>query len=180
MIKLAQDEKILFIARKHWFVFVKEAVALFFLLCAPFLIILVLKLLNTKYDIKIHGDVVVLFIFLSSVFLLFIWVSIFVIWTDYCLDILIVTNMRIVEVEQKGFFSRELSTFRLENVQDITAESNGMIQTFLGFGTIHVQTAGEDRDFIMRGVPKPFELKNFISQLQDTSLEESKIVKIAQ
>lgn len=180
MIKLVQDEKILFIARKHWFVFVKEALVLFFLLCAPFLIILVFKFLNIKYDIKIHGDVMILFVFLSSIFLLFIWVSVFIVWTDYCLDILIITNMRIVEVEQKGFFSRELSTFRLENIQDITAESNGIIQTFLEFGIIHIQTAGEDRDFIMHGVSKPFELKNFISQLQDTAAEEPMIVKIAQ
>jgi len=180
MIKLAKDEKILFIARKHWFVFVKETIVLFFFLCVPLLIIFAFKFLNTKYDIKIHGDVITLFIFLSSIFLLFIWVSIFIVWTDYCLDILIITNIRIVEVEQKGFFSRELSTFRLEHIQDVTAEMNGIIQTFLTFGTIHIQTAGEDREFLMRGVSKPFELKNFISKLYDTVLDKPTIVKISQ
>lgn len=179
MIKLTKNETILLTVRKHWFVLVGETIFLLFLLCLPLLVVLAFKILDTDHIIKISGSITALFIFASSVFLLFLWTSFFMIWTDYYLDILIVTNRHIIDVEQKGLFSRELSTFRLDKIQDVTAETNGVIQTFLSFGTIHIQTAGEDQDFVVRGIPNPFEIKHLISKQQNTAVERLRTVNLS-
>lgn len=180
MIKLAEDEEVILVVRKHWFILARETFFLLFLLLLPGLIALVGEILSIEYTFEISGNIINLFFILSSIFFLFVWTMFFIIWTDYYLDILILTNKRIIDVEQKGLFSRELSTFRLDKIQDATAEINGVIQTFLSFGTIIIQTAGEDKDFIVRGIPKPFEVKNYISKQQDLFMEELQTVNISQ
>jgi len=180
MIKLAEDEEVIRVIRKHWFVLVRETFFLLFLLFLPGVIALAGKILSIEYTFEISGNIVNLFVILSSIFFLFVWMTFFIIWTDYYLDILILTNKRIIDVEQRGLFSRELSTFRLDKIQDATAETNGIIETFLSFGTINIQTAGEDKDFIIRGIPKPFEVKNNISRQQDLFMEELQTVNLSQ
>ncbi|MCK5590704.1 MAG: PH domain-containing protein [Candidatus Pacebacteria bacterium] len=179
MIRLAKDEKIISITRKHWFILIKETLFVFLLLLLPFFIALAGKILSIEYTFEISGSTITLFVIASSIFLLLIWMMFFMIWTDYYLDILILTNKHVIDVEQKGLFSRELSAFRLDKIQDVTAESNGMIQTFLSFGTIHIQTAGEDQDFIVRGIPKPFEVKHNMSKQQDLLMDQLRTVNIS-
>ena len=177
MIRLEKDEKILFIIRKHWFVFFVDIISVALLLLIP--VTMIASLHYLKQFIDISGNDVALVATASSVVLLFIWTSIFIIWTDYYLDILILTNKHIIDVEQKGLFSRELSMFRLDKIQDITSEVNGLIPTLLKFGTIHIQTAGDDREFLVRGMPKPFEVRHRISKQQSFALKESRVVDIS-
>lgn len=180
MIKLEKDEKILLTIRKHWFILLTEAFFLIFLVLLPLLLYILFQFIGIKAFIHIGGNITALFIFISSIWLLFVWIAFFTIWTDYYLDILIITNKQIIDIEQKGLFSRELSTFRLDRIQDVTAEVDGIIQTFFDFGTIHVQTAGEDREFIVFGVPAPIKVKHFISKQHDRAIEKKKTVHISE
>lgn len=177
MIRLEEGEKILYTVRKHWFVFLAD------ILSVGILILLACGLIGLLYYIStVHvlpGSIVALILFGSSLILLLLWLAAFIIWTDYYLDILILTNKHIIDVEQKGLFSRELSTFRLDKIQDVTTEVNGIIPTFLKFGTIHIQTAGEDRDFLIKGVPKPFDVRHIISTQQGELEEEGRIVHLS-
>lgn len=180
MITLDKDEKILLKVRKHWIVLVGEATFLILPVIMPFLIVGLLEFLDVARVFTFTGDGTALVIFISSLWLLFVWVIFFMIWTDYYLDILIVTNKHVIDVEQRGLFTRELSTFRLDRIQDVTAEMDGIIQTVFNYGVIHIQTAGEGREFIMHGVPSPFQIKNFISEHHDVSIEKLRTVHLSQ
>jgi hypothetical protein len=92
----------------------------------------------------------------------------FIIWIDYYFDVWIVTNERIVNIEQKGLFSRGISELELENIQDITVEVLGIIPTFLNYGNLYVQTAAEKERFIFKHVPDPYAIKDLIMNLQKT------------
>ena len=177
MIRLEKDEKILFTIRKHWFVFFVDIISVALLLLIPIAMIFGIHYLKQFMDIS--GNNIALVAIVTSVILLFVWVSIFIMWTDYYLDILILTNKHIIDVEQKGLFSRELSMFRLDKIQDVTSEVDGLIPTLLKFGTIHIQTAGDDKDFLIRGIPSPFDVRHKISKQQSASLKESRIVDIS-
>jgi uncharacterized membrane protein YdbT with pleckstrin-like domain len=83
-------------------------------------------------------------------------------WTDYYLDVWIVTNRRVIDVEQRGLFSREIATMQLSKIQDITTEVKGFLPTLIGFGDVHVQTAGLEREFVIRGVPHPHKTREMI------------------
>jgi len=162
MIKLHKDEKIILEARKHWFILFAEALFLAFLLVLPIVVAIGANILNASKFITVVGDSTFLFIILTAAWLLFIWITFFVIWTNYYLDILVVTNKRIIDIDQGGLFSREVSTSMLENLEDITIEVHGIIATLLDFGNIHLQTAAESREFVVEGIPNPVKVKGLI------------------
>ena len=96
----------------------------------------------------------------------------FLIWIDYYFDVWIVTERRIINIEQKGLFSRVVSELELEKIQDITTDVKGVIPTFLNFGDLHVQTAAEKERFLFRDIPDPYDVKNLIMNLQKKSESE--------
>lgn len=104
-----------------------------------------------------------------SLWLLILWTFFFIEWTDYYLDIWIITNKRIIDVEQKGFFHREVTSFNYNQIQDITVETHGLLETFLKFGTLHIQTAGHNRNIIIKDAHYPEEARSLILGLQQKS-----------
>jgi hypothetical protein len=78
----------------------------------------------------------------------------------------IITNRHIVDIDQIGLFNLDISTLRLEEIQDISARVNGVFQTALNYGTVIIQTAGERENFVLDYVPKPHELEDYIIDLR--------------
>jgi uncharacterized membrane protein YdbT with pleckstrin-like domain len=101
---------------------------------------------------------------LYPLWIMIVWSHFFVSLTFYFMRYLLITNERIIEVEQKGFFDREVSSFRLENIQDITVDVQGVLASLLDYGDILIQTASKDRNFVIRNAPHPEALKLLISQ----------------
>ena len=101
----------------------------------------------------------------GSAYFLISWLFAFLEFTDYYLDIWIVTNERIINIEQKGLFTRVASELHLSAVEDTTSEVKGMIHTFLDYGNVHIQTAGERTRFVFKNVPHPERVKEKIVKL---------------
>ena len=108
-----------------------------------------------------------LVLFGESLATLFIWNFFFILWLDYYLDAWIVTTERIINIEQRGFFSRDISELKLTKIQDVTSEIIGVIPTLLNYGNIYVQTAGETERFTFYQIPNPNYVKNIIVELQE-------------
>lgn len=172
MIELHENEEVRLVVRKHWFVLVMKLLSLVLMFFLPLILFVALRFfINAaggaeEYSLlgALGGSLTV---FLLLLWMFFIWIWGFVIWTDFYLDVWIITSKRIFDIEQIGFFQREVSILRMDRVQDITTNVRGIFPTFFNFGEIHVQTAGSDREFIMRGAPAPTTLKQLVSSLQD-------------
>jgi uncharacterized membrane protein YdbT with pleckstrin-like domain len=162
MITLDKDEHIVIEIRKHWFVFAAESSTLLILALVPLIIPALVNSFNINIIVN-GGHIVALFIFLYSLWLFVLWILAFIFWTDYYLDIWLVTNKKILDVEQDGLFNREVSILHLDKVQDITSEVNGVFATFINYGNIHVQTAGQQREFIIRNAPDAHETRRKIN-----------------
>jgi hypothetical protein len=97
----------------------------------------------------------------------------YMIWTHYYLDLWIVTDRRLIVIDQVHFFNRTISSFRLERLQDMTVSIEGILHTFLNFGTIRAQTAGAgETAFVMKGLPEPREVLSIIQKATDERLKE--------
>src|SRR3989344_712138 len=107
MIDLDPNEKIILKVRKHKLAFVFETLFLSLFIILPPVLFWVSG--NTAV---IRGNDFALFTAIYSGILLIGWIIFFIIWTNYYLDVLIVTEKRIIHVEQKGFFNREAATLR--------------------------------------------------------------------
>lgn len=178
MITLDHDEKIILEIRKHWFVLLAQSLPLVFLIFFPFIVKIVLNIVGLA-DIVIFGKhAEALITIITALWMWFIWVAFFILWTNYYLDILILTDKRIIEIDQRALFSREMSTFRLDRIQDVTVDVNGIIPTFFNFGDIHIQTAGEVPEISVKSIPAPHKVREIVSRAQDEAIEKSHVVKV--
>ena len=169
MLHLQEGEHIDIKARKHWFMLFRDSAGIFIVYLLPFI---GWKFLVNQSGVSLPPIDNSLLIFLSSLWTLIIWAKFFSIWTDYYLDIWIVTDSRIVNIDQKGLFHREVSTLRMERIQDVTYEAKGIVATVLGFGDVHVQTAGESEEFLIKGIANPERVKRKILGHIDTKTNQ--------
>lgn len=160
-INLNSNEKILLIRRRHWYFLVYGIFVFVFLSLIP----LLLYSISFFFEINLDQAVSKYFWGFSFLYLFALMSLAYKAWIDFYLDVWIVTNERVFDIEQKGLFSREVSIFNLSNVQDVSVEMHGPVATFLDFGEVHVQTAGETREFVFHQVAKPYEVQKIIIDL---------------
>jgi uncharacterized membrane protein YdbT with pleckstrin-like domain len=176
MMHLRENETVELIIRKHWFVVAKEVVIFIILLIVPIIVLIFLPPLLTQFNAD-ENIINPLINFFLSLYVLIPLAYLFLMWMDYYLDMWIITNERIVDIEQKGLFNREISEIPLHRVQDVTIHVNGIIETLLRFGTIKIQTAGE-RDFEIRFVPNLYKAKDIILQYIKTAHQNERAFKM--
>jgi len=97
-----------------------------------------------------------------GIWLLVWWTGAWSAFTRYFLNAWILTNQRIVDIKQNGYFNREVSSLFLSRVQDVTTNVTGVLSSLFGIGDINVQSAGAVEKFIMRGIPRPEQLRDII------------------
>lgn len=166
------DEVIKTVIRKDLFILFKKIVLMLFLLIIPFALF---YLIISIHENILEGDVSYPLIVLSaSAYYLFVWVFFFFNFVDYYLDVWVITNKRIIDIEQKGFFSRVISEQKIINVQDVTSETLGIIPTLLRYGEVHVQTAGAKARFVFEEVPNPDSVRDMIIKLAGEEKEREK------
>lgn len=108
----------------------------------------------------------------GSAYLLFILGLLLYGFVDHYLDVYIITNERIVDIKQTGFFRREIAELHLREVQDVSARVNGFLPTMFHYGDIFIQTAGERENFIFYAVPHPYRVSKKIADLHQAQLEK--------
>ncbi|MEK7122094.1 MAG: PH domain-containing protein [Patescibacteria group bacterium] len=153
MFHLKPEEKIILSIHRHWLVIAVKmtAIAIMLFIAVVFLIVAIGYL----------QEYLMLAIFILTVYILIVLLVAFIFWVDFYLDLWIVTNERIIDIEQKGLFRREISEFMLSRVQDVSVEIPNFFATIFKFGNITVQTAGL-QSFTAKDIPHPEQAKNII------------------
>jgi hypothetical protein len=77
---------------------------------------------------------------------------------------IILTDQSLVAVVQQALFARKISRLSMSNVEDVTAEQKGILQSVFNFGTLTIQTAGQEDNFIFPFCPKPNDVADEILQ----------------
>lgn len=113
-----------------------------------------------------------LYILGASLFFMFGCLFAFQLFVEYWLDVFIVTDKRILDIDQHGLFSRTVSELRLYRTQDVTAEVKGILHTLLDYGDVYVQTAGEMERFRFEEVPHPNHVAKLILELAEADRRE--------
>jgi len=166
------NENVIIFLRRHWFIFLMRLLLVIIAIIGLAAIYYFFTLLVSNMQ---EGDYFNLLLFGESLGTLFIWNLFFILWLDFYLDAWIVTDERIININQKGFFNRDISELKLTKIQDVTSEIVGVIPTLLNYGNIYVQTAGEKERFVFYQIPDPNGIKNKIIQLQEKErLEEDR------
>lgn len=169
-----EDENIVLVIRRHKIILLTYAFYIILMVAIP--PIFYFSIIPGAFSGFFYEPYDRVFMLLSIIFYGFVWIIAFTIWLDYYFDIWILTDQRIIDVEQVGLFSRVVSEVDLEKIQDVTSEVHGILSTIFGFGDIHVQTAAEEKRFAMKSVPHPVITRREIIKLYRKAKEKEKHV----
>lgn len=161
------SEKVFLLIRRHWVIFFVIFLFIFILL-VPVVILIIYWLANPDTFSGPLGNFVIIF---SGMYALSVVGLSLYGFVNYYLDVYIVTNKRIVDIQQKGFFRREIAELHLHQIQDVEARVEGFFQTLMHFGDIYIQTAGERENFVFEDVPHPYTLAKEIVELHEAQIE---------
>ncbi len=85
------------------------------------------------------------------------------IWTN---GTYIITNQRVIRIEQIGLFNRQISEAEIDRIQEVSTEIKGPIHTLLNFGTVRVQTASNDGKVDLEDVADPYDIQQEIARIR--------------
>lgn len=164
------NEKIVYFLRRHPITLFNLFVGYFFILAIPLAGAWYLN--QFRPDLLQYPILMPLLVMGGSIFFLFAWLFLFQAFLDYYLDMWIVTTRRILNIEQRGLFSRTVSELRLYRVQDATANVTGFVHTMLDFGDVEIQTAAEHDRFLFEDVKHPTQIEKTILELSEADRKE--------
>lgn len=72
-------------------------------------------------------------------------------------NVIFVTSEKIAQVLYLSLFNRKISQLSIGDIQDVTVAQNGIFPNLLGYGSLVVETAGEQQNYTFTFVPKPYE-----------------------
>lgn len=154
---LKKNETVVAVIRKHWIT-----------LLWPVLAVLVgvgLLLAFIDFFFAAQWSLIVWFVLLGALvgFAFYHWVV-------HYFDSFIVTDMRIIDIDQRGLFKRVVSETTFDKVQDVTYAIVGIFATALNYGTVSVQTGGTEARIELDHVAQP-------RRVQELLLEAQKLFK---
>jgi len=159
----ADNERTVFFLRRHWLTILPLIIGFAIAIVLPFAVYA--AILYRTPGFFDDASRFTLFVLAASMFFLYAWLFLFQNFIDWYLDIWIVTDRRIINIEQHGLFGRTVSELMLYNVQDVTSQIKGFVRTVLDYGDIEIQTASERVRFTFDNVAHPNHVAKRILEL---------------
>jgi len=160
---LQQSEKVLLICRRHWLYLwprlIAHAVAALLPVIALFLVL--------RWADALDGIAPKIAAIVSAVWLAIWAVKAFFVKYRYDNDLWTITDQRIIDSYRSSPFSLKMTTADLIDIVDTAMERSGILATFLNFGDIRCETAGERQDISLPAVPHPSEVHALIDKERD-------------
>ena len=157
-----ENETIYIYVRRHL-----VSIVPFLLVVALFLLAGVGLFVYTVFFANVSPDANNMMLFAAS-FVVSATLTIFLIgWIDFYFDIHIVTNERVIDIDQNGLFNRRVSELSLDNVEDASNSTVGILPNIFNYGNVEIQTAGTKPNFVFEFVAHPREMAEIIIDLAE-------------
>jgi len=158
------DEAVVLILHKHWFI-----LAWPFFKGALFIVVAIFLPLIGKIGYYIFNFASLTFVYLA-------WI---VVWASYILyeylnwhhDKFIITDKRVVNIDQKSLFNRRVSEIEMDKVQNIAHEITGVSASTFNFGTVIISSAGGD-NIELKDIAQPADVQAVIVKLVKEATKE--------
>ncbi len=157
-------EKIVRTCRRHPITFVPYVIFSLLLLAAPLGLYWLVSesSLLSYFQTRTGWTIVVLG---GSIYYLSCFLFFYTHFVTFHLDLWIVTNDRLLDMEQKGLFHRTISEVDLYQIQDASSEVHGVFPSIFHYGNIILQTAATVPKFTFKNVSNPDQLREEILHL---------------
>ncbi|MFA6098564.1 MAG: PH domain-containing protein [Patescibacteria group bacterium] len=160
---LKENEEPVAVIRKFWLVFLGRILLSMIFIIAPFFFLYPL-LKWSNWGLLVFAAI--------SVFGIMIALRTFIV---YSFNVFIITNQRIIDIDQRGFFDRTVSETTYNKIQDVSFRIKGVMQTLYHYGSIIVQTAGAQANIELSGIKDPERIQQTIIELQKENRDDKNI-----
>lgn len=161
--RLKEGESAVLIVRKYPFVFLGQIVLSSLFIIAPFFFL---------FPLLRWGGWGVFIFFMGLLIGIAVAVRVFV---EYSFNVFLITDTRIIDIDQKGFFDRTVSETTYDKIQDVSFRTHGVMQTLLHYGGVIIQTAGQQANIELHGVKNPEQVQQTIIEIQREKKEHGEI-----
>ncbi len=163
LIKQKSYEHIVYVLRRHPIVFLPVCLLFVVLYAVPFVVYGMVDMF--VFDISADPRWFAVGVLFGAMYVLSISILFFAQFIAYYLDIWIVTNDRIIDIEQYNIFSRTIAELDLFRIQDVTSEVHGFIPSVLHYGDVEIKTASQNIDIVFHTVRHPNTIREDLIRL---------------
>lgn len=89
----------------------------------------------------------------------------------YTHNVIFVTNEKIAQVVYITIFSRKVSQLGIGDAQDVTVEQKSFLARAYNYGTLTIETAGEQNNYVFNYVPNPYKASKVIISSHEDNLK---------
>ena len=112
----------------------------------------------------VYFDLTMTFYIVGILAILYIIPVLFKAFFLYNNSFCLVTNERIINMDQRGIFDRLISETEIGKIQDVSNYTEGPIKTMLNCGNVAIQTAGAESKILIKNVADPYEVQQEITK----------------
>lgn len=87
-------------------------------------------------------------------------------WFIWFMNVLVITNQRVIDMNQHGLFQRTVAEATYDKIQDVRYTVRGVWQTMFKFGSIEIQTAGSTHTLQLININEPFVVQQELMTIQ--------------
>jgi uncharacterized membrane protein YdbT with pleckstrin-like domain len=87
-------------------------------------------------------------------------------------NVVLVTNEKVAQQEYKSIFNKKISQLTIGDVQDVTVIQRGLFARIFGYGTLIIETAGEQNNYLFTYSVDPYECSKMIVSTHEAFIEK--------
>lgn len=113
-------------------------------------------------------------VFFVVIFLLILGVAVstFIGAFLYTSNVIFLTSEKLAQVLYLSLFNRKISQLSIGDVQDVTVTQKGILAHIFNYGTLVVETAGEQQNYTFSFVPDPYQTSKAIVGAHEFNLQK--------
>jgi hypothetical protein len=172
LIEFDDDEKLVYEIRKHWFGLFLVYAAGSFVIAVLLAVALAAAVAQGEMDIgfdiaSLRWAVVSLTLLLAILAAIITAISAYL----YRTNVILVTTDKLAQLLNPSLFNRKISQLSIGDVQDATVVQRGILPHLFHYGTIVLETAGEQNNYDFTYAPDPYEAAKAIVNSHEENLK---------
>lgn len=151
-----QNEKVILLLRRHPATQVRWVVTAILLALVPLLLSFLPGFQSIEFRFQLAG--LLIWYLLITGFALESFLSWFY-------NVYILTDERVVDVDFFSLIYKNISSAKIDNIEDVTSVAGGALAALFDYGTVVIQTAGAKQQFDFEQVPHPDKVIKLVNEL---------------
>jgi hypothetical protein len=90
----------------------------------------------------------------------------------YQANVVLITSEKIAQLLYTSLFNRKISQLSIGDVQDVSVQQKGVFARIFNYGTLIVETAGEQNNYVFTYTPQPYETGKAIVNSHEENLKQ--------